>query len=118
MYTCPCCGHETFESPPGSFDICPICFWEDDALQLRDPFSAGGANHVSLAQAQVGYVQFGACRRDMVAHVRSARADEAVDPRWFPLWERRIEIADIEDRDPDRHSPRAICYWSGSTPQG
>jgi hypothetical protein len=33
-YTCPCCGHKTFNEPPGSFDICPICYWQDDIMDL------------------------------------------------------------------------------------
>ncbi|WP_248129036.1 CPCC family cysteine-rich protein [Pseudomonas sp. W2Aug9] len=27
MFTCPCCGYAVFEEHPGSYDICPICFW-------------------------------------------------------------------------------------------
>jgi len=43
-YPCPCCGHRIFDEPPGSCDICKICFWEDDNVQLRWPDYAGGAN--------------------------------------------------------------------------
>ncbi|MFH8387921.1 CPCC family cysteine-rich protein [Kitasatospora sp. NPDC018058] len=32
--------------------MCPICFWEDDSVQFRWPFTPGGANRVSLAEAQ------------------------------------------------------------------
>ncbi len=28
-YQCLCCGCKTLESR-GKFDICPVCFWEDD----------------------------------------------------------------------------------------
>ncbi|WP_241494482.1 CPCC family cysteine-rich protein [Pseudomonas asplenii] len=37
MFTCPCCGYAVFEEPPGSHDICPICFWEDDLFLGHDP---------------------------------------------------------------------------------
>jgi hypothetical protein len=30
--------------PPGSYEICPVCFWDDDLVQLRWPTYAGGAN--------------------------------------------------------------------------
>ncbi|MEV5113035.1 hypothetical protein MRBL20_001149 [Peribacillus frigoritolerans] len=34
-YTCPCCGYKTLdEEPPGTYDICSICFCEDDGVQL------------------------------------------------------------------------------------
>jgi len=42
-YPCPSCGFLVFECEPGSYEICPICDWEDDAVQLRYPL-AGGAN--------------------------------------------------------------------------
>ncbi|HEY5908286.1 MAG TPA: CPCC family cysteine-rich protein, partial [Vicinamibacteria bacterium] len=43
-YPCPCCGYLMFKESPGSHDICKICFWEDDIVQLRDPHFSGGAN--------------------------------------------------------------------------
>lgn len=48
-YKCPCCGFYTFdEKPNGNYDICPVCFWEDDPIQLEDNEYEGGANRVSL----------------------------------------------------------------------
>ena len=41
-----------FREPPGSCDICPICFWEDDNVQLRWPDWAGGANTPALIESQ------------------------------------------------------------------
>ena len=32
-----------FSEEPGSYDICPVCGWEDDLSQLRFP-TTGGAN--------------------------------------------------------------------------
>ena len=35
---CPCCENNTlYEKPPGTFEICPICNWEDDEVQYNDP---------------------------------------------------------------------------------
>jgi len=28
-YSCPCCGYLTLPER-GAYDICPVCFWEDD----------------------------------------------------------------------------------------
>ena len=37
-FPCPCCGYLTMgEPPPGSLVICPVCGWEDDAVQYDDP---------------------------------------------------------------------------------
>jgi cysteine-rich CPCC protein len=51
-FPCPSCGFEVFSSLPGSFEICEICGWEDDHVQLRFPALAGGANKLSLADHQ------------------------------------------------------------------
>ncbi len=114
MYTCPCCGFETFESPPCSYDICPICFWEDDGFQLYFPFQQGGANKSSLVQAQVAFIQFGACERRLIDHARSPLATERKDPLWFPLWELRVPMPDEESSSasPSKEtSVKALCYW-------
>lgn len=116
MYTCPCCGHEVFVMPPGSYDICPVCFWEDDGHQLADPFAEGGSNGVSLAQAQVAFVQLGACEHRLIEHVRPALPDEKVDPLWFPLWAQRVDLPPPDDPPPDAQSPLAMCYWLRSRP--
>ena len=47
-YHCPVCGEYIFDEGPGSFDICPVCEWEDDPVQAADPDYSGGANHLSL----------------------------------------------------------------------
>ncbi|WP_374940084.1 CPCC family cysteine-rich protein [Streptomyces finlayi] len=47
-YPCPCCGNRVLDAMPGSYEICPVCFWEDDGVQFRWPTMAGGANKVSL----------------------------------------------------------------------
>ena len=54
FHVCPVCKKYVFEEYD-SFDICPICGWEDDALQEKHPDYNGGANHVSLNQARKAY---------------------------------------------------------------
>ena len=51
-YPCPCCGFLMFGGPPGTYEICQVCGWEDDPVQLRFPAMGGGANKLSLAQSQ------------------------------------------------------------------
>ena len=83
-YQCPCCGYYTFpEKPGGSYDICPVCFWEDDAAQLRDEQYAGGANRVSLAVARENYASFGACEESMRDQVREPLEDEKSGIDWM-----------------------------------
>ncbi|MBO5056953.1 MAG: hypothetical protein J6C64_11455 [Lachnospiraceae bacterium] len=78
-YKCPCCGYYTFDKPPGgTYDICPVCFWEDDGWQLDNPDEGGGANKVSLNQAKLNYMEFGACEPDMKEHVRAATYKDTI----------------------------------------
>ena len=83
-YTCPCCGYKTLQSEH-EYDICPICFWEDDDIQFDDVDFAGGANDVSLRQAQKNYSEFSACQKDMIKYVRKPNKDDVKDSNWRPI---------------------------------
>ena len=50
-HNCPVCDKHTF-SCHDSFEVCPICGWEDDELQCDEPDYEGGANTESLNQAK------------------------------------------------------------------
>ena len=82
---CPCCGYMTFQDYfPGSYEICPICFWEDDFIQFENPDYEGGANKTSLRIAQKNFYKFGACDLGMTKHVRKPSESDVKDPRWKP----------------------------------
>ena len=71
LRACPCCGNRTLaDLCPGSYEVCPVCYWEDDLAQFNNPELCGGANRVSLTQARKNYVEFGACEREALSHVR------------------------------------------------
>ena len=76
-FACPCCGFLTLlERPPGTYAICPVCFWEDDQTQFDDPTYAGGANGISLNQARANFVNFGAMSKKALEHVRPPTPEE------------------------------------------
>lgn len=55
-YPCPCCKILIYESPAdGDYSICPICGWEDDPIQKEYPDLSGGANKMSLNEAQKAF---------------------------------------------------------------
>lgn len=63
-YTCPCCGYKTLaEGTRDSYEICNVCYWEDDSVQNEDPDFEGGANEVSLRQAQRNFKIYGASEK-------------------------------------------------------
>jgi hypothetical protein len=76
-YQCPCCGYKTLDER-GGYDICPVCFWEDDGQDeayaaLNHPFSP---NHMSLAQARENYRRIGACEERLLQFVRPPLPEE------------------------------------------
>jgi hypothetical protein len=78
---CPCCGHKTLRER-GGFEICPVCFWEDDGQDDHDADVVhGGPNgRLSLTQARANYRRLGACEERFVKDVRPPRPDELPDP--------------------------------------
>jgi hypothetical protein len=105
LYTCPCCGHLTLSGPPGSYEICRICGWEDDLVQLLDPWFEGGANEPSLIQAQANYSARSDASRDLPDStwhlvVEADRADVKVPSRLS-----NEELADFD----------ALYYWRRAT---
>ena len=70
---CACCGYLTILE---EYDICPVCFWEADGVQERDPSFAGGANHVSLIEARAFYLSVGASEPRWTGNVRPPQPHE------------------------------------------
>ena len=66
LLPCPCCGYQTLEAR-NDYEICGVCFWEDDGANTEDDYS--GPNHMTLAQGRQNYAKFGACSKDMVKNV-------------------------------------------------
>lgn len=60
-YPCPCCGFLTLSDDTHfSFEICPVCNWEDDDIQFYNPDFRGGANSQSLNEARINFKKIGA----------------------------------------------------------
>jgi hypothetical protein len=88
-FTCPCCGYRTLTDSPGSHQICHVCFWEDDPVQLLDPWYDRGANNVSLQQAQTNFVQMGVSEPRFKRNVKGVLRGDRRDPMW-----RQVKEAD------------------------
>lgn len=66
MQGCPCCGFLSLRAR-GQYDICRVCFWEDDGVERREQYSH--ANHATLAEAQHSFARIGATSEAMRQHV-------------------------------------------------
>lgn len=76
-YPCPCCAFLTLpEKPPGTYAVCPVCYWEDDETQFHDSTYEGGANRVSLIAARMNFLHHGASASEYRDRVRPPRPDE------------------------------------------
>lgn len=73
---CQVCGFKTLRGR-GNFEVCPVCFWEDEG-EVQDPsVSTGGPNgDLSIEKARRNYRQFGAVSKEFVSKVRKPLEDE------------------------------------------
>lgn len=59
MEACPCCGYVTLDEL-GHYDICEVCWWEDDGQDNDDADRVwGGPNTDSLTKARVNFILYG-----------------------------------------------------------
>jgi hypothetical protein len=77
-YKCPCCEYITLDENPKdpTFEICPVCCWENDPLQSDKPDYCGGPNRVSLIQAKKNFKLFGAAKERSIKCVREPLPEE------------------------------------------
>jgi hypothetical protein len=76
-YRCPCCRKRTL-AERGGFEICAVCFWEDDGQDDHDAdVVRGGPNGaLSLTEARENYLRIGACEDRALSHVRPPWLEE------------------------------------------
>jgi len=75
MFACPCCGFLTLPTRT-DWDLCPVCFWEDDPSQAADESDPAGANGLSLQDARTNYALIGAIHESFIDKVRAPEPQE------------------------------------------
>jgi hypothetical protein len=103
-FPCPACGYLSFSEPPGSYQICSVCKWQDDLVQLDDPLLAGGANELSLFEAQ---------KEALVRHPLEEKTFGTLtrDPSWRPLTQKEAtELSEREAQNPASAGSKTY-YW-------
>ena len=58
-HQCPCCDYYTLNERR-SYEICAICYWEDDGQDLDALDVVSGPNHITLRQARHNFEKVGA----------------------------------------------------------
>ncbi len=108
-YPCPCCGYKTItKKPPGSYEICPICFWEDSTPDGSARFYT--SNKITLIQAQRNFLSFGACAREWLTDVRPPTEEERRESDWQPI-ELRVHKQGHELLDRFNPSDTGLWHW-------
>lgn len=67
-FQCPCCDYFSLNRRP-EYDICKVCFWEDDGNDLTSLDVHSGPNRMTLRKARDNFKEFGACDMAMKKNV-------------------------------------------------
>jgi Cysteine-rich CPCC len=110
-YPCPCCGYIMFDEPPGSYDICDICGWEDDDLQLWWPRFGGGANSPSLMEAQANFARAGYSQEPRLPSSRQPTLSDQREPGWRPIDLALDDFGHEGTREGPAPSDPTTLYW-------
>ena len=113
-YPCPCCGYVVFSEPPDSYELCPICSWQDEALHLQFPtsYGQGGANHITLAEAQRNFLAYGASKPYLTAFVRRPTPFDRRDVGWRPIDETLDRFSEFSWTEPvEARLDETLYYW-------
>ena len=99
LYPCPCCGFLVFNGPPGTYEFCPVCAWQETVGQLRFATLPGGPNKSNLVEAQVNYAEHGTSTTGRKPRAPSSTGFER-DENWRPidLKTDNIELSFIGDQ--------------------
>lgn len=65
---CPCCDYVTLPER-NNYLICPICFWEEDGIDVDRLDIPSGPNHMTLREGRANFQRIGACDQKMLENV-------------------------------------------------
>jgi len=69
LVQCDCCDHFSIPAER-DWEICPVCFWEQDSFGVSDPDEPSGANHgLTLREGRRNFAELGACSREFQSRI-------------------------------------------------
>lgn len=57
LYTCPCCGYPMLSERYG-YEICLLCWWEDEGQDDHDLDTESGPNHITLREGRANFERY------------------------------------------------------------
>jgi hypothetical protein len=82
LHACRCCGYRTL-ARRAQYDVCPVCFWEDDGTSHEDG-GAAGPNHMTLGEARRTFEETGASSTEHRGHVLADGVERYVRASFDP----------------------------------
>ncbi|OYD06598.1 CPCC family cysteine-rich protein [Paludifilum halophilum] len=67
LFPCPCCKYQTFLER-GQYEVCPVCFWEDDGS--NEPTRYSSVNQMTLGDGQVHFKEYGAVSKKSLQFIK------------------------------------------------
>jgi hypothetical protein len=77
LLACPCCGYQTI-AYRGNYDICRVCWWEDDGYDNESASAISGANKISLVEGRANFLKHG-----IYDPLRGDLRKRQEPPEWF-----------------------------------
>ena len=68
LHQCPCCDYFTLEKR-NDWEICLVCFWEDDGVDIENPDKFSAPNQMTLREGRQNFLKLGACEEEMLENV-------------------------------------------------
>ena len=109
-YPCPVCGYHVFPGPSGTYEICPVCDWEDSLLQAQHPRMQGVANGFCI----FGKQQFDYRRKWVLPQPGNDNEGLERDPGWRLLRPDEAPLAKDQsatDCELDYYAGAPPYYW-------
>ncbi len=115
-HPCPACGYYMFSALNEQSEICLICGWQNDLVDLQEMYRPMGSNRVSLEDAQKNFIEIGATEPRFVTEerfikrpfARKPTSSDMRDQKWRPLDRGRDKPRKI---DPDSNNLEDLYYW-------
>jgi RNAse (barnase) inhibitor barstar len=113
---CDCCDY--YSIPLGNdFEICTICFWEQDTFGIEQPDTSSGANHgLTLRQGRRNFKEFNACAKQFIKNVVSDHERQEYELSVRSLGELNVFTIDCARIESEEEFWRA--YLTATNPEG
>ncbi|MFB9845542.1 CPCC family cysteine-rich protein [Mucilaginibacter ginsenosidivorans] len=72
LISCPCCGYKTLPTR-SEYDICMVCYWEDDGLSGSDANRYSSVNKMTLDDVKRNFENLGVIAVEFLRHVDQDR---------------------------------------------